>query len=198
MPIRGRRKKRKVSYKSPYNKPRYKKTKSSVDRSGVEWTYRGEVFKDINKSPRGAIGFVYKITDQNGKIYFGKKKIIAQTWVSCAKSTYEKLKEEGADVKKVKNKAKSTKGKGGTVWGYRRYKEAENDWRQYTGSSIPLNEAIDKGVSYTKEILVFCYKLKQLTYFENKLLYCNEVLERSKEFYNDCISGKYFTEDLIN
>lgn len=170
-------------------------------RKEVKWRYKNRVFNDIEKCPKGAFGFVYRIIDQNGKVYFGKKYLWFNRWQYIAKSTYDKLKAEDSkrkDIKRTKDKTKSKKGKGGTVWRHKQFKKTESDWKTYTGSCIPLNEQIDKGMDYKKEIVLFCYNKKQLSYFENKLLYCNDVLENPKDFYNDCISGKYYATDLIN
>lgn len=73
----------------------------------------------------------------------------------------------------------------------------ETNWKTYTGSCKPLNEDIKNGDKYTKEILIFCYSKKQLTYYELKELFCNSTIER-EDCYNGNIMGKIFPNDLKN
>lgn len=39
----------------------------------VHWTYNGEVIDDISKTPQGSLSFIYKITLDDGRYYYGRK-----------------------------------------------------------------------------------------------------------------------------
>lgn len=106
-------------------------------------------------------GFIYKITClSNSKSYIGKKQ--------C----------------KTIFKRKPLKGKRN-----KRHEERETDWKTYTSSSRELNEDI---VTYGKnnfkfEILRFCKSKFELSYFEAKLQFEEEVLFRD-DYYNGIIN----------
>jgi len=68
----------------------------------------------------------------------------------------------------------------------------ESDWRRYQSSNL-IVKAWD---SPKKTILRYCYNKKQLTYWENKYLYCSDVLTDDKSL-NDNISGKFFKNDVL-
>jgi len=38
-----------------------------------QWTYNGEIVDDISKTPKDSFSFIYKITLEDGRYYFGKK-----------------------------------------------------------------------------------------------------------------------------
>jgi hypothetical protein len=106
-------------------------------------------------------GFIYKITCYtNSKSYIGKKQ--------C----------------KTIFKRKPLKGKRN-----KRHEERETDWKTYTSSSRELNEDI---ITYGKdnfkfEILRFCKSKFELSYFETKLQFEEEVLLRD-DYYNGIIN----------
>jgi hypothetical protein len=106
-------------------------------------------------------GFIYKITClSNLKQYIGKKQ--------C----------------KTIFKRKPLKGKRN-----KRHEERETDWRTYTSSSRELNEDI---ITYGKEnfkfeILRCCNSKFELSYFEAKLQFEEEVLFRD-DYYNGIIN----------
>jgi hypothetical protein len=68
----------------------------------------------------------------------------------------------------------------------------ESDWRRYQSS----NKTVKEWISPKKTILRYCYNNKQMTYWENKYLYCNDVLTDNKSL-NDNISGKFFKTDVL-
>ena len=106
-------------------------------------------------------GFIYKITCLNNcKHYIGKKQ--------C----------------KTIFKRKPLKGKRN-----KRHEERETDWRTYTSSSRELNEDI---ITFGKEnfkfqILRYCNSKFELSYFEAKLQFEEEVLFR-EDYYNGIIN----------
>lgn len=161
----------------------------------MNWTYQNKEVKSTEDMPEGVIGFIYQITDlDNGKFYIGKKDLYSVRRPEVAKSTYERLKKEGFEVKRTKNKTKSTKNK--TVWRYKKVIRGETDWLTYTGSSDTLSKLIEEGVKYKKEIIKYCYTKKQLTFYEMKEQFCNDVLENQDLYYNGNISAKFFPKDL--
>lgn len=158
-----------------------------------KWYYKGKVISSLQNIPKGAEHFVYIITDENGKMYIGKKQILSKRYQEVSKAVYDKLKKEGKEVKRTKNKTKSKKGK--IVWRYKKLIEKENGWLNYTGSCKPLNEAIKKGLKIKKEILYFCKTKKQATYYELKEQICTGVIE-SDNFWNENVMSKFFKNDL--
>ena len=52
-------------------------------------------------------------------------------------------------------------------------------------------------LDFTREIIIFTSTKKQLTYFETKLQFVNEVLEND-EYLNSNILGKFFRKDLYD
>ena len=74
----------------------------------------------------------------------------------------------------------------------------ESDWKSYYGSSKIIKEDINTlgKDKFKREILRLCHGRKELTYWETKLQFAEGVLEKSDEYYNDNILGKFFTRDL--
>jgi len=77
--------------------------------------------------------------------------------------------------------------------------QKESDWKTYYGSTKQIVELIKGGKQedFTREILQFVFNKKLLTYYENKFLFINEVLEHPDKWMNDNIQGRFFTKDLI-
>lgn len=126
--------------------------------------------------PEGAVGFIYMIKTYSGKAYIGKKNLF----------TKRKRKFGKKEAALITDKRKK-------LW---EYVIKPSDWLTYIGSNKELQKDIAKGVKYEKYILDFAFSKKQLSYLEEKQLYVNEVLESDK-WYNDNISGRYFTKDVI-
>jgi hypothetical protein len=159
----------------------------------VEWTHKGKKVSTLDDIPEGVEHFVYLITDINGRKYVGKKQIMSTRKVEISEKAYRKLKKEGEAVTKTKNKAKSKKGN--IVWRFKKIVVKGNKWEGYTGSCIPLNKEIKKGMSYKKEILYFCRTKKQATYFELKEQFTRGVIENDL-YWNKNILNKFFKKDL--
>ncbi len=108
-----------------------------------------------------AFGFIYEITNTvTGKKYIGKKQCLS------------------------KLRRKPLKGKTRNRIDYK-----ESDWKEYTSSSVELNEDIKK---YGKEKFIFkiirmCGSKWELAYFEIKEQLDRNVL-LSKEYYNGIIN----------
>ena len=106
-------------------------------------------------------GFIYKITNlTNDKKYIGKKQ--------C-----QSIKKR-PPLKGKKNK---------------RHEKIETDWRTYTSSSNELNkdlEQLGKG-SFKFEIIRLCDSKWELSYYEARLQFKEEVLLRN-DYYNGIIN----------
>ena len=112
--------------------------------------------------PEEIFGFVYRITNlENNKMYIGKK--------LCT------------SVKKLPPLKGKTR---------KRHKKVETDWKTYTGSSPELNEDIKKlGKDKFKfEIIKFCTCKWELSYFEAKAQFEEDVLFKQDEYYNGIIN----------
>jgi hypothetical protein len=68
----------------------------------------------------------------------------------------------------------------------------ESNWKVYMSS----NKDVQKWVDVEKEILHWCYSKIELTYYENKALYCLGVLEDNNSM-NGNISGKIYKESIL-
>jgi hypothetical protein len=136
--------------------------------------------KSISDIPENCIGFVYIITNmETGKFYVGKKQIILTQNKRLGKK--ETKTQVGRGRKRLTKKITT-----------------ESNWLTYTGSSIPLNEDINKlgRDKFIFKILQWCYTKKQLSYYEIKYQIIYGVLEKPELTYNQSILGKFFATDL--
>lgn len=139
------------------------------------WVFRGktidsydhilEIWSKLNKSKCNTIiqpfGFVYKLTDEHGRKYIGKKQF------------------------KFRRKLKPLKGRK-----RKRIKTFQSDWLSYMGSSDLVNKAIEQGIKFHKEILVIVPNKRLLGYYELKYIFSESALE-SEEYYNKSITNRY-------
>lgn len=126
-------------------------------------------------------GFVYEIENlETGKKYIGKKSL---TSTRTKKLGVRALAAQEGKIGRKKTKEKITK---------------ESDWKKYWGSDDELKKEVkDLGENkFKRTILRLCSGKKELSYFEEKYLYTNEVLEHPDKWYNKNIAGKYFRKDL--
>lgn len=126
-------------------------------------------------------GFVYEIENlETGKKYIGKKSLIS---TRTKKLGVRALAAQEGKIGRKKTKEKITK---------------ESDWKKYWGSDDELKKEVkDLGENkFKRTILRLCSGKKELSYFEEKYLYTNEVLENPDKWYNKNIAGKYFRKDL--
>ena len=128
--------------------------------------------------PEGAIGFIYRIFDENGKEYIGQKSLFSKRKKKFGKKKIAEI----TDKRKKKYE----------------YIIKESNWLSYTGSNKELNEKIEDGLKYTKHILQFCFNKKQLTYFETKFLMLYGTIEPGNNSYNGNIQGRFYPKDLLN
>ena len=155
----------------------------------MAWRYKGRIIDSINRVPKEAIGFIYKICDREGRCYIGKKELYSKRNVEVSKSVYDRLKSEGCPVTKTKNKTLSKEGS--VVWRYKQKVEGESSWLTYKSS----NKDLSVKEQTVREILLFCCSKQQLTYFETKLQMIEGVLE-SDDWYNGNILGKFYRSQI--
>lgn len=120
-------------------------------------------------------GFIYKITDQDGKFYIGRKTFQSKrkkklTKKELAEITDKRLKKWKWDIK-------------------------ESDWRNYNSSCKPLTAGIAEGsIKVSKEIIKLVERKEQMTYYETKAQFEHNVLEIDS--YNQNILGRFFRKIL--
>lgn len=142
----------------------------------MSWRLYGN-FKAINSiadMPKGAIGFVYLITNKEKyEMYIGKKSLY-----STIKRKFGKKESASVTDKRKKLYEMVTK---------------ESNWKTYQSS----NKEVQGWKEPSKQILEFAYSKKELSYLEEKYLFKNDVLE-DKTYKNDNIGGKYFKDEFKN
>jgi len=111
--------------------------------------------------PEDAFGFIYEIVNTlNGKKYIGKKQMVKR-------------------IKRLPLKGKKRK----------RIDFVESDWKYYTGSSDKLNidiASLGKD-NFMFKIIRFCENKFELSYFEAKYQFDNDVLLK-EDYYNGIIN----------
>ena len=133
----------------------------------MTWYHSGQ---EVTELPEDVVGFVYLITNTtNGKMYVGKK------LAKFAKTTYRVLKLKNGTKKRKKIKTK-----------------IDSDWQDYFGSSDELNkDVILLGQdSFKREILRYCKSKSEMSYYEAKYQFDNDVLLNEDKWYNGWISVK--------
>tara|TARA_R100001163_G_C5061892_1_gene198836 strand:+ start:1832 stop:2320 length:489 start_codon:yes stop_codon:yes gene_type:complete len=153
------------------------------------WTYKGLLITSIDDMPKGTYGFIYKVVHKtSGKKYIGKKVLYFERNKRLGKRALEALKEERAK-KGIKGRVP-----------LKQKVITESDWKDYYGSHAEIKKLLEKDgpMSFTKQILSYVKSKKELTYYECKELFINEVLERDNEYINDNILGKFYRKDFLN
>ena len=153
------------------------------------WIHQGKVILGINDMPEDTYGFIYEVTHiPTGKKYIGKKVLFFERNKKLGKRELEALKEE-----------RKAQGIGGRV-PLKKKVRTESDWRTYYGSQKEILELVQKGKQedFKREILQYVPDKKQLTYFECKYLFINEVLETRNNYINDNILGKFYRKDFFD
>ena len=124
------------------------------------WTYNGKEFTD---TPEDYQGFVYIITElDTGKKYLGKKNF----WRPKI------LPKNSKRSRRIRTRV-------------------ESDWRGYYGSSKELQVLVEQrgGDNYKREIIRLCRNKGEMSYYEAKAQFDNDVL-LSDEWYNEFIGCK--------
>ena len=143
----------------------------------MNWLLENKEITAVEQFPIGAVGFVYKITNNTtGKFYIGKKILENKT----KKLLTKKEQIDWVKPGRIPKKKLVTK---------------ESNWADYFGSSKLLLEDIKTfgNEIFTREIIKICLNKKSLGYwevyyqFEYKVLHCDS--------YNENICAKYFRKD---
>ena len=124
------------------------------------WTYNGS---EYNETPEDYQGFVYIITElDSGKKYLGKKNF----W----------------RPKVLPKNSKRSR---------RMRTRVESDWKGYYGSSKELQVLVEQrgGDNYKREIIRLCRTKGEMSYYEAKAQFDNDVL-LSDEWFNNFIGCK--------
>jgi hypothetical protein len=120
--------------------------------------------------PEDCVGFVYCITNNiSGRKYIGKK------LAKFSKTTYKIVKLKNGTKKRKKIKSK-----------------VDSDWQDYYGSSDELKKDVELlGIDkFTREVLKYCKSKTELSYYEAKYQFDNDVLLDKVKWYNAWISVK--------
>jgi len=138
----------------------------------MSWIYNGVVFTD-EMIPENAIGFVYEmeaIVDGKAVRYIGKK-----NFYSIRKKKFGKKALAAMTDKRSKKYELVVK----------------TDYHNYYSSNDVLKEAHKNKVLIKRNILKICFSKTELTYYETKYQFVNEVLEK-EEYLNGNILGKFY------
>lgn len=153
------------------------------------WIHKSQVVLSVNDMPEGTYGFIYEVTHiPTGKKYLGKKVLYFERNKKLGKRALEALREE-----------RKAKGIGGRT-PLKQKVVTESDWKTYYGSQKEILEIVKEGnkENFKREILQYVTDKKQLTYFECKYLFINEVLETRNNYINDNILGKFYRKDFFD
>lgn len=136
------------------------------------WYYDGTQY---DETPEDYQGFVYLITElDTGKKYIGKKNF----WRPKV------LPKNSKRNRRVRTRV-------------------ESDWKKYYGSNKEVQTLVEsKGIeNYKREILYLCRTKGEMSYYEAKLQFENDVLLK-EEYYNEFIGCKihsrHLSKDLRN
>ena len=143
------------------------------------WLYKDKQINELTDMPEHSFGFIYEVTHvPTGRKYLGKKQLISVQNKPLGKKELAELTDKRSSKKKKVIK--------------------ESDWKTYYGSNPEIKQLIkDKKQSeFTREIVMFVPSKKLLTYYENKFLFINEVIEPHTNYINDNIEGRYFKKDF--
>lgn len=135
--------------------------------AGNCWVYKK---KCLETPPENCYGFIYKITDDIGKVYWGKKAFTHK------KKTRLSKKARVGTRKRIN------------------VTQVDSGWMNYWGSCKPLLDYIKTCRNLNKfkrEILFLCPDKQTLAYYETKVLIDNEVLFRD-DCWNGNVIGKFY------
>lgn len=154
----------------------------------MNWLFKNKEIESIEDLPKGTFGFIYEVEHiPTGKKYLGKKVLFFKRNVKLGKKEYQLLQEE-----------RKNKGIGGRT---PQKKEVikESDWKTYVGSNTEIKDLLKqgKGLEDFNRIILKCVSNKKmLTYFENKFLFSQSVIEPNSNYINDNIEGRYYRKDF--
>jgi len=140
----------------------------------MPWLFENTTVESL---PDDCVGFVYLIKNNlTGRKYIGKK------LAKFSKTTYKTVKQKNGIKKRKRIRSK-----------------IDSDWQQYTGSSIELNQDIEKlGIeNFTREILYYCRSKAKCSYIEAREQFSRRVLE-TNDYYNGHIQVRVHGSHIIN
>ena len=152
------------------------------------WIYKDRLITSIDDMPEGTYGFIYEVFHKkSGLKYIGKKVLFFERNKRLGKRALEALREE-----------RKAKGIGGRV-PLKQKVITESDWKDYYGSHKEILKLVKEGspMDFERRILHYVQNKKQLTYFECKYLFINEVLEQDDVYINDNVLGKFYRKDFV-
>tara|TARA_R110000803_G_scaffold77862_2_gene142744 strand:+ start:1735 stop:2223 length:489 start_codon:yes stop_codon:yes gene_type:complete len=155
----------------------------------ITWTYESQPIENISDMPVNTYGFIYEVEHiPSGRRYLGKKVLY-----------FERNKRLGIRALAALKEERKLKGIGGRT-PLKQKVVTESDWKTYYGSQKEILQLVKEGktTDFSRKILKYVRDKKQLTYFECKYLFINEVLETSNKYINDNILGKFYRKDFFN
>tara|TARA_R110002153_G_scaffold150278_3_gene301821 strand:+ start:1986 stop:2474 length:489 start_codon:yes stop_codon:yes gene_type:complete len=155
----------------------------------INWTYENNPINNISDMPENTYGFIYEVEHiPTGRKYLGKKVLYFERNKRLGKRALTALREE-----------RRAKGIGGRT-PLKQKIISESDWKTYFGSQKEILLLVKEGknTDFKKKILKYVKDKKQLTYFECKYLFINEVLESDNKYINDNILGKFYRKDFAD
>jgi hypothetical protein len=132
------------------------------------WTFNGKLFES---TPEEYQGFVYQLTEiHSNKKYIGKKNF----W-----------KPKTLPINKTRKRRVRTR--------------VESDWKDYYGSSNEVRKIVEeRGTQiFKREILKLCKNKGEMSYYEAKLQFDNDVLFRD-DYYNNFIGCRIHAKHLTS
>ena len=132
------------------------------------WTFNKE---EYNNTPEDYQGFVYEITElDSNKKYIGKKNFWKPKTLPITKSRKRRVRTR-----------------------------TESDWREYYGSSDEVRRLVEsRGQDkFKREIIRLCKTKGEMSYYEAKMQFDNDVLFR-KDYYNNFIGCKIHAKHLTS
>ena len=132
------------------------------------WTFNGKLFES---TPEEYQGFVYQHTEiHSNKKYIGKKNF----W-----------KPKTLPINKTRKRRVRTR--------------VESDWKDYYGSSNEVRKIVEEHGTQTfkREILKLCKNKGEMSYYEAKLQFDNDVLFRD-DYYNNFIGCRIHAKHLTS
>ena len=147
----------------------------------MTWIYKGSFITELNDTPVGTIGFIYRITHVPSKRYYIGKKFLYHSIKK--KLTKKEIAEQTGPGRKSLTK---------TI-------QKESDWKSYWGSSKEFLELVKRypEEEFKKEIIYIVANKKLLTYYEVKAQLENNCLQDSL-CYVDNVLGKFYKKDFIS
>ena len=132
------------------------------------WTFNKE---EYNNTPEDYQGFVYEITElDSNKKYIGKKNFWKPKTLPITKSRKRRVRTR-----------------------------TESDWREYYGSSDEVRRLVEsRGQDkFKREIIRLCKTKGEMSYYEAKMQFDNDVLFR-EDYYNNFIGCKIHAKHLTS